>query len=267
VVGGMGDSCRKVAELYGFPKAVIPGDLLVASDGLVSPFSNINRHQAYARSFPSPNRQDNRIDAVFVFNDSRDWALDIQLIVDVLLSDQGRLGTRRRVQEVKRDGHVPVYFSNPDLWWANGYPFPRLGQGGFRAALEGVWREIMGGGDDRPLKAITIGKPHGATYSYAEEVLTEWRKSKQQATDDGEKLFPDLRTVYMVGDNPASDIKGANNYRSSRGTQWISILLRTGVYRDGDNDCGASVIVDNVEEAVRWAVLQENAKPRKNTKI
>lgn len=34
-----------------------------------------------------------RIDAVFVYNDPRDWGLDAQIIKDVLLSERGILGT------------------------------------------------------------------------------------------------------------------------------------------------------------------------------
>jgi ribonucleotide monophosphatase NagD (HAD superfamily) len=71
----------------------------------------------------------------------------------------------------------------------------------------------------------------------------------------------------MVGDNPASDITGANRYKSSRGTEWVSVLVRTGVYRDGDYDGGAKKIADNVEEAVRWAVEREEweAQAQKNS--
>ena len=40
---------------------------------------------------------------------------------------------------------VELYFSNPDLLWASEYHLPRLGQGGFREALEGVWEAVTGG--------------------------------------------------------------------------------------------------------------------------
>jgi ribonucleotide monophosphatase NagD (HAD superfamily) len=53
-------------------------------------------------------------------------ALDLQVIVELLLSDGGCLGTRRPVSSVLRDGHIPMYFSDPDLWWANEYAQPRL---------------------------------------------------------------------------------------------------------------------------------------------
>lgn len=58
----------------------------------------------------------------------------------------------------------------------------------------------------------------------------------------------------MVGDNPRSDIKGGNDYG------WNTILVRTGVYRDGDFVVDPSLpkpnfgIADNVQEAVEQAL-------------
>jgi len=178
-------------------------------------------------------------------------ALDLQLIIDLMLSDSGRLGTRRPISKVLRDGHIPIYFSNPDLWWANEYPQPRLGQGGFRAALEGLWRTITDGKSE--LRVTTIGKPHQPTYEFAENVLTAWRMSRLGEAN----VHPEMRRVYMIGDNPKSDIAGANAYKSPWGTEWVSVLVKTGVYRNGDDDGGAKAVVDNVEEAVKWAVERE----------
>ena len=57
-------------------------------------------------------------------------------------------------------------------------------------------------------------------------------------------------TLYMVGDNPLTDIKGAN------AAGWVSVLVRTGMYQDGD-DHTADVVVDTVTEAVDWILEQE----------
>jgi len=37
---------------------------------------------------------------------------------------------------------VPVYFSNPDMLWANEFPVPRLGQGAFAACLATLHQEV-----------------------------------------------------------------------------------------------------------------------------
>ncbi|KAI5812100.1 HAD superfamily hydrolase [Pyronema omphalodes] len=238
-VGGKKDNCRHVASGYGFKDVIIPADV-IHTHPAASPFSEPGAYENIGRTL----KGGEKVDAIMVYNDPRDWASDLQVVIDVLLSKDGEIGTRRSIKEVLEQGHVPLYFSNPDLWWANEYSLPRLGQGGFRAALEGVWRAVTGG----ELKAETIGKPHTETYKYAEEVLMRWRKER---TGDAE-----IKRVYMVGDNPASDIRGANNFTQGR-AQWVSCLLRTGVFRDGEDNAGAHHIADNVESAVMWAVERE----------
>ena len=53
----------------------------------------------------------------------------------------------------------------------------------------------------------------------------------------------------MIGDNPDSDIDGANR----RGERWVSILVRTGVFQGGANSDRhvAKYVVQDMEEAVQ----------------
>lgn len=90
------------------------------------------------------------------------------------------------------------------------------------------------------LESTSFGKPHKATYEYAENVLTKIQGHKP-------------KRVYAVGDNPAADIKGANAYG------WSSILVRTGVFRGPGNssEFPATAVCDNVEEAVAWVLERE----------
>lgn len=212
---------------------------------------------------PKPAGGDNpssnlKIDAVLVFSDSRDWALDIQVIIDVMLSSQGVLGTYSDKNHrndlpnrgFQQDGQPPIYFSNPDLWWAGAYHLPRLGQGGFREALEGAWeattRET---GECVELQKTIIGKPHRKTYEFAEKRLL-----RNRADLLGETAVKPLRTVYMIGDNPESDIRGANSYVSESNVDWQSILVRTGVYNGGEPNWKPRNIVDGVRDAVQWGL-------------
>lgn len=48
-----------------------------------------------------------------------------------------------------------------------------------------------------------------------------------------------------------SDICGANNYG------WNSVLLRTGVYKGGEPAHKPTMIADDVELAVEWALKRE----------
>ena len=196
-----------------------------------------------------------------VFNDPRDWALDTQLVIDLLLSKGGHLGTLSTKngdskfpnRGYQQDGQPELYFSNPDLFWAASYHLPRLGQGGFQAALEGVFNAITGGAENGVwLRKNLFGKPTQGTFEFAEKRLREHRTALQRVGDAGK-----LRSVYMVGDNPESDIRGANDYISPTGSKWHSILVRSGVYSGGKPAYEPKIVVQDVWEAVRYGLQQE----------
>ena len=68
----------------------------------------------------------------------------------------------------------------------------------------------------------------------------------------------------MVGDNPTSDMEGvrrANIHHMGSTTQWRGVLVRTGVYKEGDETNGAHVVVDGIEQAVEWILEQEGGAP------
>jgi hypothetical protein len=143
-----------------------------------------------------------RVDDIFVFNDSRDWGLDTQIVLDLLLSHRGYLGT---VSEKNNDSSLPnygfqqdeqpvLYFSNPDLWWAAEYHLNRLGQGGFREAFEGVWEATTGDKKGVELQKRMFGKPSKSTYAFAER-----RLERQKEEMMGAAAPKTLRRVYMVG--------------------------------------------------------------------
>lgn len=131
---------------------------------------------------------------------------------------------------------------------------PRLGQGGFQASLEGVWNATTSGA---ALERTVIGKPYRETYEYAERVLVKHRAHILGGGEVKRKLAP-LKRVFMVGDNPESDIRGANNFESPVGTDWTSVLVKTGVYREGTQPAYVpKVVVNDVLGAVKWALREE----------
>ncbi|KAH7126971.1 HAD-like domain-containing protein [Dendryphion nanum] len=273
VVGGVEDKCRIVAERYGFKTVVTPGDILTAYPA-VWPFSQqlLDYYKTFSRPLPKPIDASSpstslKIDAVFVYNDPRDWGLDLQVIKDVLLSSQGILGTFSTKNGnpslpnngFQQDNQPPLYFSNPDLLWAAKYHLPRLGQGGFREALEGVWAALTGGPSAGvQLHKIVMGKPHHPTYEFAEKRLIAHRHHllRHHSHKPGH-----LKRVYMVGDNPESDILGGNSYQSPHATDWVSVLVQTGVYVEGTTPAHAPRhIVGDVLDAVNLAVEREGWK-------
>ncbi|KZF19266.1 putative HAD superfamily hydrolase [Xylona heveae TC161] len=264
VVGGDGDKCRQVAEKYGFRNVVTPGDIIVAHPS-IWPFSYnfMDYYKKFARPLPRPIDAEDpskslKIDAIFVYNDPRDWAADAQIVLDVLLSSNGVLGTYSSKNNdpslpnrgYLQDGQPPLYYSNPDLLWAAAYHLPRLGQGGFREALDGVWAAVTGG----PQKGVDLhkqimGKPYQGTYEFAEKLLISHRQALFPKAS-----LPPLKRVFMIGDNPESDIQGGNNFKSPIGSEWYSLLLRTGVYQGGEPAHTPRAICDDVWDAVRWGL-------------
>lgn len=101
---------------------------------------------------------------------------------------------------------------------------------------------------NQELKSTSFGKPHAATYQFAEQVLD----SITPNLSDHNKT----RSVYAVGDNPAADIQGANGYG------WTSVLVRTGVFTGKGNseEFPAKIVCENVEEAVEKIIFSEEGR-------
>jgi ribonucleotide monophosphatase NagD (HAD superfamily) len=74
---------------------------------------------------------------------------------------------------------------------------------------------------------------------------------RRHLAESGENDTSGPLNVYMVGDNPESDIAGANAFG------WNSILVKTGVYRNGEPAHVPTKIADDVEEGVKWAIERE----------
>ncbi|KAF2167867.1 hypothetical protein M409DRAFT_22015 [Zasmidium cellare ATCC 36951] len=240
VVGGEGYRCREVAEKYGFKDIVVPNDI-VAWDPTIAPyrvFTDEERATSNPRDFSKIN-----IDAIMVFSDSRDYATDMQIIMDLLQSENGRLHTRAKDPISQR---IPIYFSQGDLLCPTEHPYPRMSQGTFRIGLEAMYKALTG----EDLERVVYGKPELATYKYADEVIASWME-----TIHNEEKLP--KNIYMVGDNPASDIIGGNMYG------WNTCLVRTGVFQGGDNDENNPAnfgVFTNVLEAVKTAIQKELGK-------
>ena len=97
-----------------------------------------------------------------------------------------------------------------------------------------------------------LGKPFNKTYDYAEDLVF---KHRARLTDGLDMHKTALKHVYMIGDNPESDILGANQYgvpASHRGVQWHSLLVRSGVYTGGVPAHEPEKILDDVWEAVQF---------------
>ncbi|OCL01146.1 HAD superfamily hydrolase-like protein [Cenococcum geophilum 1.58] len=243
VVGGEGEKCRQVAEGYGFKDVVTPGDIIKDNQD-TTPFRKLTEEEykhSRARNFG-----ETEIEAIFVFADSRDWASDQQIILDLLMSKNGRLGTR---SETFEEG-PPVFFSHNDVVWSTSHDLTRIGMGALRVSLEAMFKAVTG----KDLKTTAFGKPQIGTFQFATQLIQQWRRDTH-----GIDSPPD--TVYFVGDTPESDIRGTNEFDSCTENSWYSILVRTGVFQEGTKPRFApKATVDNVLEAVKHGMKREYKK-------
>ncbi|XP_045056516.2 haloacid dehalogenase-like hydrolase domain-containing 5 isoform X2 [Desmodus rotundus] len=214
------------------------------------------------------------IEGVLLLGEPVRWETSLQLIMDVLLSN-GNPGTGLATVPYP---HLPVLASNMDLLWMAEAKMPRFGHGTFLLCLEAIYRKVTG----RELHYCGLtGKPSVLTYRFAEELI------RQQAAKRG--WAAPIRNLYAVGDNPMSDIYGANMFHQhlqAAGREGaesppeerscVSILVCTGVYNPaapgpveqppfhGHRDFGlspglleAAHVVSDVDEAVGLVLRQE----------
>jgi HAD superfamily hydrolase (TIGR01456 family) len=243
VVGGEGEKCRHVAEGYGFKDVVTPGDI-IKYDQDTTPFRELTQEEltnSRSRDF-----EDVEIEAIFVYADSRDWASDQQIILDLLMSKNGRLGTHSKMF----DEGPPVFFSHNDVVWSTSHDLTRIGMGALRVSLEAMFKAVTG----KELKTTAFGKPQIGTFEFATRLLQQWRKDTH-----GINSPPD--TVYFVGDTPESDIRGTNEFDKHARNSWYSILVRTGVFQEGTKPrFQPRATVDNALEAVKHGIEREQRK-------
>ncbi|KAJ1017862.1 hypothetical protein NDA16_005178 [Ustilago loliicola] len=233
------NAAREVMQSYGFNNVYTTLDLHAHAPA-AWPFSMVHPDQLpYLRKDDFSKIQ---FAAILVFHDSREWGRDTQIIIDILRSHNGVFGTEHPPTEPLPGKQIPIYFSHGDLLWGNDHSVVRFGQGAFRLAIENVY------------KSTVFGKPYRITYDYANELLRQHlinTASPTSATAEAAKLVGP--SVWMVGDNTESDIKGAVDFG------WSSALVRTGVYKDhnGPPNYKATILVDNVEQAVIQAIQRE----------
>lgn len=242
VVGGEGEKCREVALGYGFKDVVTPGDIIKTHHD-TTPFRKLTEEEwnnSKVRDFSKL-----KIGAIFVFADSRDWAGDQQIILDLLTSKNGVLGTRSETY----DEGPPLFFAHNDLVWATSHASTRIGMGALRRSVEAMFEAVTG----KTIETTAFGKPQMGTFEYATRLLQQWRKETHGIDAPPER-------IYFVGDTPESDIRGTNEFddHDNSEAQWYSILVRTGVYQAGTTPkYKPKATVDNVLDAVRHGMERE----------
>ncbi|KAF8160899.1 HAD-like domain-containing protein [Crassisporium funariophilum] len=250
VLGGSLDKVREVAKGYGFEKAYTTLDVL-AWNPSIWPFHTLTdteRNVAQPADFSQT-----PIEAIFVFHDPRNWALDVQVVCDVIQSEGIIGGPHIHVKDQRKP--VELIFCNPDLIWRSNFDRPRLGQGAFKVAFQAVFKALTG----TEYPHVQYGKPTKATYEFAEQILKGRIEELYGNVQDIPNVFHDADDSFLNADNPESDIAGANT------AKWSSVLVNTGVFdpAQGPPTHPPTYHAENVEEAVKWAIEREMLLPRR----
>ncbi|XP_021564122.1 haloacid dehalogenase-like hydrolase domain-containing 5, partial [Carlito syrichta] len=123
------------------------------------------------------------IEGVLLLGEPVRWETNLQLIMDVLLSN-GNPGTGLATVPYP---HLPVLASNMDLLWMAEAKMPRFGHGTFLLCLEAIYRKVTG---RELLYEGLMGKPSLLTYQYAAALI------RQQAERRG--WAGPIRRLYAV---------------------------------------------------------------------
>ncbi|KAK0398200.1 hypothetical protein QR680_002472 [Steinernema hermaphroditum] len=197
----------------------------------------------------------NPIEAIIFLGEPLRWESALQLITDVLITN-GNPASMEHKRTTKNYPHIPIVACNMDLLWMaeKGLPLPRFGHGIFLHCLAAVYHKLTG--HDLHFEAF-LGKPSEISYVHAAHCIQ--RQAFAMKTE-----CPN--TIYVIGDNPESDILGGNlfsRYLKKRGygrfdhldvrfidtvydsplfdehssfesiKQCIPVLVETGVYHEG----------------------------------
>lgn len=227
VVSGQGPLVEN-ARLLGFRNVVTVDELRAAF-----PVLDMVDLERRPKTTPPPRTDFPAIEGVLLLGEPVRWETNLQLIMDILLSN-GNPGTGLATVPYP---HLPVLASNMDLLWMAEAKMPRFGHGTFLLCLETIYQKVTG----RELRyEALMGKPSVLTYQYAEDMI------RQQAERRG--WAAPIQKLYAIGDNPMSDVYGANLFhqhlqrarrdgaegpgeRPARATQSCTpILVCTGVF-------------------------------------
>lgn len=214
VVGGVGNVCRSVAESYGFKNVFTPLDILKWNPA-VSPYHDLTEEEQECCK-TDVDFSKTPIDAILVFADSRNWAADQQIILELLLSKNGVMGTESKTY----DEGPEIYFAHSDFIWATNYKLSRYGMGALQVSIAALFREHTG----HELKVNRFGKPQAGTFRYANKVLSQWRKG----------MLDEHLKKLSVNDPNASQ---ADILINDNGEEFINqAKLDSGYYDDGEGE-------------------------------
>nr|XP_040049444.1 haloacid dehalogenase-like hydrolase domain-containing 5 [Gasterosteus aculeatus aculeatus] len=191
LVSGQGP-VLEIAKNVGFNN-VVSVDMLRES----FPLMDMVDHNRRPKLPSSPVGNLPKVEAVILFGEPIRWETNLQLIVDILLTN----GNLSSVHQTRKTPHIPLLACNMDLMWMAEAHSPRFGHGTFLVCLENIYKKITG--QDLKYEAL-MGKPSELTYHFAEYLIRSQALQRQWELP--------VTSLYAIGDNLMTDIYGANLY-------------------------------------------------------
>uniref|UniRef100_A0A7E4W1K4 Cat eye syndrome critical region protein 5 n=1 Tax=Panagrellus redivivus TaxID=6233 RepID=A0A7E4W1K4_PANRE len=185
----------EIGESLGFKNITTLSDLAIMFPHLDC--VDFQRRRLDPKSVIHPNFEP--IEAIILLGEPRKWETALQLLVDVLITNGNPAGSDVDRGTVAHP-HVPVIACNLDLLWMaeTHLKLPRFGHGIFLTCLETVYKKLTG--HEIQYQAI-LGKP--SELSYLQGVYCAQKAAFSLGLDP-------IETLYVIGDNPQSDVVGAN---------------------------------------------------------
>lgn len=120
-----------------------------------------------------------------------------------------------------------------------------------------------------------LGKPFSPAYDFGKRIVD------RQAKEFG---VSEITQYFMIGDNTRSDIEGANRMQRQHlieqgkdpdqtkisnplDKKWVTILVRTGVFKEGESTNNADYVVDDLKAAYEIILKSFKVKEEEEKKI
>ena len=116
--------CLDVARSYGFNNVTNPHTLLHEDSDIFPCLKHTVVHTSSTTNKSSNNSSSSMIEAAFIYHDSENWGLDIQVLSDAII------GVRKNANnQFEYYQKIPIYNSNSDIVYMSTYAKPRYTQG------------------------------------------------------------------------------------------------------------------------------------------
>eukprot|EP01063_Lacrimia_lanifica_P027564 TRINITY_DN3884_c1_g1_i1.p1 TRINITY_DN3884_c1_g1~~TRINITY_DN3884_c1_g1_i1.p1 ORF type:complete len:1454 (+),score=505.45 TRINITY_DN3884_c1_g1_i1:20-4381(+) len=199
-------------------------------EGLAKAFPSHLPRSAAAAGSEGSGKATYVVDGILIAGVPDDWASSMQACLDVLTS-QDAVGTVEHLRELQnaRQG-CPVYTLDGRLVHATEHEVPRMSTGMFTASLEALYSKVNAG---RSLSVNELGRRNDATQKYLEGRLADVAYLMGHTEP--------MTHIYNVTDNIDYDAVAACSFRDnypSSGGRWWSVLLGSGVCKDGNTTAG-----------------------------